>query len=110
MRAYHALLAAVAIAFCASPALAAPDLAGTTWVDDECMDAFKFYEGAYDESGAFHEIDIAGDYFGSWRLDGDTLILEYEDGDVMQTVISSDVFVLNFTTRGDDYACEFRLE
>lgn len=105
MRKYSALPAALAGALLTSPALAAPDLTAAAWVDDECMDAFRFYDG-----GAFHEMDVAGDFFGTWRLDGDTLILQYEDGNVMQTVISSDVFVLNFKTRDGDYVCEFRPE
>lgn len=99
-----AAVAGVAIGSPMLAATAAPNMVNTTWVDYDCVDAFEFYDGV------FYEYDVFDEFYGRWRLDGDTLILQYDDGNVVSTVVSADSFTLQFSPEGgESYICEFRL-
>ncbi len=61
--------AAVTSALFALPAQAEPNLAGTTWGDDDCMVAFEFHADY-----TFLEYDVADyNYTGHWRVESGTL-------------------------------------
>lgn len=118
MRKIPALSAALAGALLASPAQAAPDLLGTQWESEDCGVLFTFDEYGYDGTEIWGETEPdqwgifiqtkATEIFGLWWIDGETLNLEYDDGFIAQTPISSDLFELDFTINGERRACEFR--
>ncbi len=101
----HMLAAALAGAFLALPALAAPSLAGKTWTDDECMIAFEFRADF-----SFIEHDMDEKRTGRWRLDAGTLYLQIDGGESVQTPISDDMFGITYPFRdggGGHFSCSF---
>lgn len=104
MRKIHMLAVALAGAVLALPALAAPNLAGTTWTDDECMTAFEF-----GTDFRFLEYDVDdNERLGLWRYDAGMLYLAYSDGGSVQTPISDDLFELSYPySNGERYTCWF---
>jgi hypothetical protein len=108
MRKIHMLAVALAGAFLALPALAAPNLAGTTWTDlgtdGACMAAFEFRADF-----SFLDYDVSDNRrTGRWWLDAGTLYLLYDDGENVQTSISDDLFALTYRYEsGEPFTCEF---
>lgn len=104
MRKFLVLAAALAGAASSAPALAAPDLAGTTWSDDECLVAIEFHA---DFTFLHYNADFDF-YEGRWRLEGDMLYMHYDSGDDVSSVISDNVF--SFSYQYDDeaeFTCHF---
>lgn len=102
MRKICTLPAALAVLLLAAPALAEPNLAGTTWADDYCMVAFEFHADY-----TFLEYDVTdAEYPGRWSVSGGMLYLSYDNGENVQTPISDEMFSLSYGSSEDD-VCYF---
>lgn len=114
MRKIHMLAAALAGAVFALPALAAPNLAGTSWTaGGECLRiAFEFRaDFSFIEYDPYSEVFEGDELPGGWRLDAGTLYLQYDNGYSVQTPISDHLFVLSYTLQsGKRVTCEFTPE
>lgn len=103
MRTSFLLSATVAGALFSLPALAQHNLAGTTWADDDCMIAIEFHTDY-----SFLQYVLWDEYAGHWRLDGDSLTLQYDNGDNVQATISNDMFAVTYQYSNEDpYTCYF---
>ncbi len=104
MRRIHMPVAVLAGVLLVLPAVAAPNLAGTTWTDDECMTAFEFRADS-----SFLEYDVDdNERTGQWRQETGVLYLQYDGGGSVQTPVSDDLFELSYPySNGERYTCWF---